>query len=167
MEKVALFVDGANLFMTLTKLGWQIDYKKFKKYISRYGHVVRSSYYTAIHRDSSGHERMRTLCDFLEHNGWMVQTKDAREYIDNQGKPRVKGNMDVELTVDVMMMHKSVDCVTLVTGDGDFCYLVNEIKKHGTIVRCVSAPPMLSDRLRRCADAIIDLRDIREQIEHK
>lgn len=161
MDRVAIFVDGANLYMTLKSIQFEIDFGKLKKHLARYGKIVRLNYYTAIHKDKiTGHKKIKTLVDYLEYNGWTLITKDAQEFNDG----RTKGNMDVEFAIDALNAHTYAEQVILLTGDGDFSYLVKEIQRHGTVVRCISSAPMISDRLRRSVDEYIDLQSIREQI---
>lgn len=161
MDRVAVFVDGANLYMTLKALRFEVDFSKLKKHLSRYGKLVRLNYYTAIHTDKvTGRKKIKTLIDYLEFNGWTLVTKDAQEFMDG----RTKGNMDVEFAIDALNAHSYAEQIILLTGDGDFTYLVQEIQRHGTVVRCISAEPMISDRLRRRVDEYIDLNSLREQI---
>lgn len=161
MDRVAVFVDGANLFMTLQAIRFQVDFSRLKKHLSRYGKIVRLNYYTAIHKDkTTGHKKIKTLVDVLEYNGWTLITKDAQEF--DNGK--TKGNMDVEFAIDALNACSYAEQIILITGDGDFTYLVQEIQRHGTVVRCISAEPMISDRLRRRVDEYIDLISIRDQI---
>lgn len=162
MDRVAVFVDGANLYFTLRSLRFQIDFAKLKKHLARYGKIVRLNYYTAMHKDKiTGHQKLKTLVDHLEYNGWTVLTKDAQEFENG----RTKGNMDVEFAIDALNAHSYAEQIILLTGDGDFSYLVKEIQRHGTVVRCLSSEPMISDRLRRSVDDYIDLRTIQEQIK--
>jgi uncharacterized LabA/DUF88 family protein len=86
-------------------------------------------------------------------------------------KKRIKGNMDIELAVDLMDMAKSIDHAVIFSGDGDFRRLIENVQNKGLRVSVVSTlnskPPMIADELRRQADFFIDLSDIRGQIERQ
>jgi uncharacterized LabA/DUF88 family protein len=96
-------------------------------------------------------------------------TKPTKEYTDATGRRKIKGNMDIELAIDVMEMAQHLDHIVLFSGDGDFRRLVEAVQRKGVRVTVVStirsAPPMVADELRRQADSFVDLVDIRERIE--
>jgi uncharacterized LabA/DUF88 family protein len=93
-------------------------------------------------------------------------TKQAKEYTDSQGRRKVKGNMDIELTVDAMELAPRVDHIVLFSGDGDFRPLVESLQRQGVRVSVVSTirsqPPMISDELRRQADNFIELDELKD-----
>ena len=95
-------------------------------------------------------------------------TKPAKEYTDSMGRRKVKGNMDIELTVDAMELAPRVDHIVLFSGDGDFRPLVESLQRQGVRVSVVSTirsqPPMISDDLRRQADNFIELDDLKDVI---
>jgi uncharacterized LabA/DUF88 family protein len=118
-NKIALFIDGPNLFATAKTLGFDIDYKRLLKEFQSRGTLARAFYYTAIIEDQE-YTSIRPLVDWLDYNGYTVVTKPTKEFIDDSGRRRVKGNMDVELAVDAMEMSAHVDEMVLFSGDGDF-----------------------------------------------
>jgi uncharacterized LabA/DUF88 family protein len=95
-------------------------------------------------------------------------TKPTKEFTDSFGRRKIKGNMDIELTVDAMRLVDHLDHVVLFTGDGDFRALVAAMQLKGRRVSIVSTlqtqPPMVADELRRQADQFIDLAELEEQI---
>jgi len=159
-EKIALFIDGANLYATAKSLGFDIDYKRLLKEFQSRGRLVRAFYYTALVEDQE-YSSIRPLIDWLDYNGYAVVTKAAKEFVDSLGRRKVKGNMDIELAVDAMEMAHNVDHIVLFSGDGDFRSLVEAIQRRGVRVSVVSTittqPPMVADELRRQADEFIDL----------
>jgi uncharacterized LabA/DUF88 family protein len=159
-EKLALFVDGANLYSTARALGFDIDYKKLLTEFSKKGVLVRAYYYTALLEDRE-FSPLRPLVDWLDYNGYTLVTKSVREFTDAQGRRKVKGNMDIEICVDVMEIAASVDHIVLFSGDGDFRRLVEAVQRRGRRVSVVSTlrtqPSMVADDLRRQADHFIDL----------
>jgi uncharacterized LabA/DUF88 family protein len=166
-EKLALFIDGANLYGAAKGLQFDIDYKRLLELFARKGTLVRAFYYTAVAEDQE-FSPLRPLVDWLDYNGFSVVTKPLKEFTDVQGRRRVKGNMDIELAIDVMEMSACVDHVVIFSGDGDFRRLVDAVQRRGKRVSVVStirtSPPMVSDELRRQADNFIELDDLKVQI---
>jgi uncharacterized LabA/DUF88 family protein len=166
-ERLALFIDGANLYATAKSLGFDIDYKRLLSFFRQKGHLVRALYYTALAEDQE-YSSIRPLIDWLDYNGFTMVTKPTKEFTDASGRRKVKGNMDIELTVDAMRMANSLDHIVLFSGDGDFRSLVAALQQMGRRVSVVSTlqtqPPMVADELRRQADQFIDLADLEQLI---
>jgi len=159
-ERIALFIDGANLYATAKSLGFDIDYKRLLKEFQSRGKLIRAFYYTALVEDQE-YSSIRPLIDWLDYNGYSVVTKPTKEFIDSLGRRKVKGNMDIELAVDAMEMAEHLDHIVLFSGDGDFRSLVEAVQRKGVRVSVVSTnatqPAMVADELRRQADEFIDL----------
>jgi uncharacterized LabA/DUF88 family protein len=159
-EKIALFIDGANLYATAKALGFDIDYKRLLREFQSRGYLLRAFYYTAVIEDQE-YSSIRPLIDWLDYNGYSVVTKATKEFVDQTGRRKVKGNMDIELAVDAMELAASMDHMVLFSGDGDFRSLVEAVQRHGVRVTVVSTistqPPMVADELRRQADEFIDI----------
>jgi uncharacterized LabA/DUF88 family protein len=169
-ERIALFIDGSNLFAAAKTLDFDIDYKRMLKFFSNQGHLIRAYYFTALIEEQD-YSPIRPLVDWLDYNGYTMITKPAKEFTDEDGQKRIKGNMDIELAVDLMDMAKSIDHAVIFSGDGDFRRLIEDVQNKGLRVSVVSTlnskPPMIADELRRQADFFIDLSDIRGQIERQ
>ena len=118
-NKIALFIDGENLYATARALGLAIDYKRLLREFQGHGTQVRAFYYTAIAEDQE-YSSIRPLIDWLGYNAYRVVTKATKEFIDAGGRRKVKANMGVELAVDAMEFAEHVDQIVLFTGDGDF-----------------------------------------------
>ena len=159
-ERIALFIDGANLYATAKTLGFDIDYKRMLKEFHSRGRLVRAFYYTALIEDQE-YSSIRQLIDWLDYNGFSVVTKPTKEFVDSMGRRKVKGSMDIELAVDAMEMANHIDHMVLFSGDGDFRSLVAAVQRKGVRVSVVSTittqPPMVADELRRQADEFVDL----------
>jgi uncharacterized LabA/DUF88 family protein len=166
-ERIALFIDGANFYATAKSLGFDVDYTRLLTYFRKKGRLVRALYYTSL-PDGQEYSSLRPLLDFLGYNGFTVVTKPTKEFVDANGRRKVKGNMDIELAVDAMCLSDSLDHIVLFSGDGDFRSLVAALQQKGKRVSVVSTlqtqPPMVADELRRQADQFIDLADLEEQI---
>jgi uncharacterized LabA/DUF88 family protein len=166
-ERIALFIDGANLYATAKALGFDIDYKRLLSLFRSKGQLLRALYYTAL-ADDQEYSSIRPLIDWLDYNGYTMVTKPTKEFTDASGRRKIKGNMDIELTVDAMELAEHLDHVILFSGDGDFRTLVEALQHRGKRVSVVSTmntqPPMVSDELRRQADQFIDLADMEKAI---
>ena len=166
-SRIALFIDGANLYATAKALGFDIDYRRLLTDFQNRGATVRAFYYTAIIEDQE-YSTIRPLIDWLHYNGYTVVTKAIKEFVDAGGRRKVKGNMDVELAVDAMGLAENIDQMVLFSGDGDLRSLVAAMQRRGVRVTVVSTiatqPPMIADDLRRQADVFIDLRELQPKI---
>jgi uncharacterized LabA/DUF88 family protein len=162
-ERVALFIDGSNLYSAARALGFDIDYRRLLKVFREKGRLVRAYYYTALVEDQE-YSPIRPLIDWLDYNGYTMVTKPTKEFTDAMGRRKVKGNMDIELAIDVLEMAEHLDHVVLFSGDGDFRRLVEAVQRRGLRVSVVStvksSPPMVADELRRQADEFIELADL-------
>jgi uncharacterized LabA/DUF88 family protein len=159
-ERIALFIDGANLYASAKSLGFDIDYKRLLKEFQAKGRLIRAFYYTAL-VDDAEYSSIRPLVDWLDYNGYSVVTKPTKEFVDSTGRRKVKGNMDIELAVTAMEMANYIDSMVLFSGDGDFRSLVEAVQRKGVRVSVVSTvstqPAMVADELRRQADEFVDL----------
>ena len=167
IEKIALFIDGANLHATAKSLGFEIDYKRLLSEFQLRGYLLRALYYTAVVEDHE-YPSIRPLIDWLDYNGYAVVTKAAKELVDQTGRRKIKGNMDVELAVDAIEIAPHIDQMVLFSGDGDFRSLVGAVQRRGVRVVVVSTistqPPMVAQELRRQADEFIDIIGLQSKI---
>ena len=166
-EKIALFIDGANLYATSKTLGFDIDYRRMLTYFGEQAYLLRAYYYTALIEDQE-YSSIRPLIDWLDYNGYTVVTKPTKEFTDSSGRRKFKGNMDIELAIDALELSATVDHFVLFSGDGDFRSLVEALQRKGRKVSVISTvstqPPMIADDLRRQADHFVDLVTLRKEI---
>ncbi len=161
-DRVALFIDGANLYSAAKALNADLDFRKLVADFQRETVLVRAYYYTAV-VEGEEFSPIRPLVDWLGYNGFSVVTKPVKRFTDSSGHTRTKGNMDIEIAVDMLEMAPHLDHMVLFSGDGDFRRVVQAVQSKGVRVTVVSTmksqPPMIADELRRQADAFIDLSD--------
>jgi uncharacterized LabA/DUF88 family protein len=166
-EKVVLFIDGANLYATSKAIGVDIDYRRLLTEFQSKAYLLRAYYYTALVEDQE-YSSIRPLIDWLDYNGFTVVTKPAKEYTDASGRRKIKGNMDIELTVDALDMAPFYDHFVLFSGDGDFTALVAALQRRGkrvTVVSTLTTPtPMVADDLRRQADFFLDVVELAKTV---
>ena len=169
-EKLAVFIDGSNLYASARSLGFDIDYRLLYEYFAGKGQLVRAFYYTALIEDQD-YSPLRPLVDWLDYNGYTMVTKPTKEFTDSQGRRKIKGNMDIELAIDMMEMADTVDHAVLFSGDGDFRRLVEACQRKGVRITVVSTvktnPSMVADELRRQGDAFIDLIELKHYIQRE
>jgi uncharacterized LabA/DUF88 family protein len=166
-NKIALFIDGANLYATAKALGFDVDYKRLLEEFQSRGKLFRAFYYTAVIEDQE-FSSMRPLLDWLDYNGFTVVTKATKEFVDASGRRKIKGNMDIELAVNAMELAEHIDQMVLFSGDGDFRSLVEAVQRRGVRVTVISTiasqPPMIADELRRQADVFTDLVELQPKL---
>ena len=156
--RVAIFIDGSNLFYAALQLGIEIDYTKLLCRLTGGSRLLRSFFYTGVDRTN---EKQQGFLLWMRRNGYRVIAKDLMQLPDGSKK----ANLDVEIAVDMMALVGSYDTAVLVSGDGDLAYAVDAISYRGARVEVVSLRSMTSDSLINVADRYIDLDNIKEQVQ--
>ncbi len=166
-EKLAIFIDGANFYGTAKSLDFDIDYKSLLSFFSAKGRMIKAFYFTAL-RENDDFSPLRPLLDWLDYNGFHIVTKPAKTFTDRDGRTRIKGDMDIEITVKMLELAPHVDHILLFSGDGDFKAAVEAVQKLGVRVTVVSSlavkPSLLADELRRQADHFIEIDDLEREV---
>ncbi|MDI1280830.1 MAG: uncharacterized LabA/DUF88 family protein [Brevundimonas sp.] len=167
-DRLALFIDGSNLYASARALNADLDFKAMIESFRDRAVLMRAYYYTAV-VEGEEFSPIRPLIDFLDYNGFRVVTKPVKRFTDGQGQTRTKGNMDIEIAVDMLELAPHIDHAILFSGDGDFRRVVEAVQAHGVRVTVVSTlkvqPPHIADELRRQADSFIELADLITQFE--
>ncbi|WP_029416139.1 LabA-like NYN domain-containing protein [Brevundimonas bacteroides] len=162
-DRLALFIDGANLHSATKALNADLDFKRMLEGFREKAVLVRAHYYTAV-IEGEEFSAVRPLVDWLGYNGFSVVTKPVKRFTDAQGHSRMKGNMDIEIAVDMLELAPRIDHAILFSGDGDFRRVVQAVQAKGVRVTVVSTmksqPPQIADELRRQADAFVELADL-------
>ena len=156
--RVAIFIDGSNLFYAALQLGIEIDYSKLLHSLTSGSRLLRSFFYTGVDRTN---EKQQGFLLWMRRNGYRVIAKDLVQLPDGSKK----ANLDVEIAVDMMALVGSYDTAVLVSGDGDLAYAVDAVSYRGARVEVVSLRSMTSDSLINVADRYIDLEQIKEDIQ--
>ncbi|MDE3773602.1 NYN domain-containing protein (plasmid) [Sinorhizobium meliloti] len=169
-EKIALLIDGVNLFAASKALGFNVDFRKLLEAFRKRAYLLRANYYAALVEDQET-SSIRPLIAWLDYNGYRVVTKPVRESTGSLGRRKIEGNMDVELAIDAIELAETADHLVIFSGDGNFTSLVAALQRKGRKVSVVSSmstrPPMISDALRREADHFIDLVKLRAEISRE
>jgi uncharacterized LabA/DUF88 family protein len=156
--RIAIFIDGINLFHTALQLGMEIDYVKLLCCLTNGSRLLRAFFYTGF---DNSNEKQQGFLLWMRRNGYRVVTKDIIPVIDNFKKP----NLNVEIAVDMITLAPYYDTAVLVSGDGDLAYAVNAVSRLGSRVEVVSLRTITSDSLIDVADYFIDLENIKQQIQ--
>ncbi len=156
--RVAIFIDGSNLFYAALQLGLEIDYTKLLSRLTAGSRLLRSFFYTGVDRTN---EKQQGFLLWMRRNGYRVIAKDLVQLPDGSKK----ANLDVEIAIDMMTLVGSYDTAVLVSGDGDLAYAVDAVSYQGARVEIVSLRSMTSDSLINVADCYIDLDEIKEEIQ--
>lgn len=164
MERVALFVDGANMFYLQRKLGFHIDYKKLLDYFTEGKELYNAFYYTGLNAPSEVKDRK--FLEAMTYIGYTVRTKHIKEIVDSEsGETIQKANLDIEIVIDMFNTVNQYDVAVLLSGDGDFERAVELIRSKGKRVIAASTKGMASYELVNAVDKYIDLAFIRDRIE--
>ena len=168
-DRTSLFIDGPNLFAATRGLEMEIDYRKLLDYFRERCRLIRAHYYTTIYPDQEA-SPLRSLISWLDYNGYHVVMRRPKEYF-NEGKRKVKNDMEIELIIDALEASSHLDHIILFSGNGDLTRLTTSLQSKGKTVSIVSTlqtePPMVSDELRRHVDNFIDLDDLRQHIQRE
>lgn len=168
-ERIAVFIDGPDLAATARALNFEIDFKLLLQFFRQRAQLLRAYYFTALTEDAE--RSLRPLIDWLEYNGFTVVTKPVREFVEGSGRQRIRGRMDVELTVHAMQLGDTVEHVVLFSGDGAFRSLVEALQGAGKRVSVVSTltggASIIADELRRQADRFTDLGNLRSLVSRE
>jgi uncharacterized LabA/DUF88 family protein len=162
-----VLIDGSNLYESALALGIRVDYKRLLSFLNPDGELLRSYYFTAL-RDKAIESPIRKTVDWLSHNGYVCVTKQTKEWTDVNGILKIKGNVDVDISVYAFKYAKLVTEIYLFSGDGDFTIMVKELQETFALkVYVVSSLGLVSTELRRQADKFISLSDIRDDIQRE
>ena len=164
VEKIALFIDGANLNAATYELKVKVDFAKLLDYFSRQALILRAFYYIATDRAEGVNSPFLV---WLKRNGYQVVTKPIKEFEDGT----LKGNLDIEIAVDMLELADKLDRVVLFSGDGDFAPLLRSVGRKGTRTQVVAywgyGEGATAPELIEAADIFTDLRDIIELISRE
>ncbi|GBD20246.1 hypothetical protein HRbin28_00686 [bacterium HR28] len=149
-DRVAVFFDMSNLYFVARDLGVRIDYSRLLEFLVAGRRLVCAYAYVTLASEESSAVPFLT---WLRRNGFRVVTRTLRR----AGDGTLRGDLDLELAVDVLLQAPHVDVVVLVTGDGDYCYLVETVQRLGRRVEIASAPRNTAVELMELADYYVDL----------
>jgi uncharacterized LabA/DUF88 family protein len=147
--RVAIFIDGNNLFHAARSAGVEIDYAKLLNFLRGESPLLRAFFYTGVDERA---ERQQGFLLWMRRNGYRVVQKELKTFPDGTKK----ANLDVEIAVDMLSLVGNYDTAILVSGDEDFAYAINVIAYKGVRVEVAGFRANTSPRLIDVADRYID-----------
>jgi uncharacterized LabA/DUF88 family protein len=167
-QRVALFIDGINLWYAQQKLNYRIDYIKLRDYwIQRPGYTLYNAFFYTGHHNQPDEDKQQFL-DMLINNGYTLRTKNVKIMYDHVSKRDVyKCNLDVEIVIDMLVAQDLYDIAILISGDGDFERLVETLRIRGKQVYASCCRAMTAKDLLASVDKFYWLEDLRGDLEYK
>ena len=142
--KVYVFVDAANILYSQQTLGWRVDYEKLKQYFEKECDLGVIYFYTGRVGDN---HKQNSFIKKLETIGYIVKAKEVKWIKISRNSYEWKGNLDVELTIDVLANIQNFETLILMSGDSDFAPLLDSVKKVGKRVLVMSTKGHISKEL--------------------
>lgn len=162
-SNTVIVIDGSNLNYAAKAAGVFVDYAMLAEAVApeipKNDPSLAIRYYTALPDRNVPDGYIHKLMDFLAFNGYLIVSKPMVEFEAENGLVRRKGNMDVEIAVDVMRLLPRMKRLIICSGDGDFCHLVQACQEVGVHVTAVSTMSVMATALRRQVNAYIDIKD--------
>lgn len=155
--RVAVFIDGNNLFHAARFHNIDIDYNKLLRVLLGDGRLLRAFFYTGV---DVGAERQQGFLLWMRRNGFRVVQKELKTFYDGTRK----ANLDVEIAVDMLSLAGRYDTAVLVSGDEDFVYAVNAVAYKGCRVEIAGFRSNTAPKLIDVADYFIDLGEIADKV---
>lgn len=167
LGRTCIFIDGANMHETVKALRFMMDFDKFRDFWKyNIPGLIRLNYYIAI-PDTNQYSKIIPLTDRLSYTGYNVVGRLKKEYFDEDGNRRHKGDVDIDIAVDMMEMAERLDTIILCTGDSDFTKVIESVQRKGVRVIILSTRataydnnPIVSSALVKQADIFIDMAEI-------
>lgn len=170
---VHVFIDASNLWAAQKAKGKFLDYEKLTKYIKKKfdATAIKVFYYTAYPADGTRGYSLDAKHKFFtllkKGLGFEVRKKELKRIsiVDEHGESvQEKGNMDVEMTIDVIHYSPKYNIAILFTGDSDFLALVTYLRRGGKRVFVFSSKNNVSQELRTGSDGYYDVHNLEEDI---
>lgn len=147
-KQVYAFIDSQNLVVSVQKLGWKIDWRKFREYlVEKYG-VTKAfmfigyvpefeNMYVQLH-DAGYMVVLKPTFDMTRPRPEMSDKPDARSATDKDDDKKTKGNIDADLVLWAMKELKNYHKAVIVSGDGDFYSLVEYLEQEGKLLKILA-----------------------------
>jgi len=164
VERIAIFIDGANMFYAQRKMGWHIDYKKVYDFYAKQAQVYNAFYYTSVTNPPD--PGMEGFLRALTGMGYTVRRKTIKEITDQEtGQVIRKANLDIEIVIDMLTTADLYDRAALISGDGDFERAVEYLRGRGKRIEGLGVRAMAAYDLVNAMDQYLYLEDYREEME--
>lgn len=158
--RTAVFIDASNIYFSQHALKWQVDFVRLMEYLKKETNLWEIFFYTAY---DPAHRKQKKFIDFLEIIGYTVRTKKVKFIKDKKGGELLKGNLDVELSIDAVDNKDKFDSFLLFSGDSDFEALIKYLKNYHKRCLVFSTKDHVSIELLREAK-FIDIKKLEKYI---
>ena len=170
MQRVGLFVDGANMFYAQRDSGWHIDFRLVHQYFMDNREKAAAYYFTASPPvgDIAKVDKYRRFRTALIHIGFTVVDKEVKVLSDpTTGQVKLKGNLDIDLVFRMLTAVDSYDEVVLMGGDSDYVPIIQHLRNLGKIVIVVGRRQSTATEIINATTRFVDLESIRARIEKR
>lgn len=162
MGRKALFIDGNNLYFVQRKLKWNVDFEKLLRYFRGESEFYNAFYYSGYDVNDQNQENFLKALTLI---GYTVRKKPLKTISSQDNEEKQKSNMDVEMTLDLILTASHYDEAYLFSGDGDFESVVEYLRVMGKEIVVVSTLGHIAIELRNAADRYIDLAELKPYLE--
>jgi uncharacterized LabA/DUF88 family protein len=163
-DRIAIFIDGANMFYAQRILGWHLDFARVIDYFTRDAELYNAYYYTGVQVPPDLSQR--DFLTALRHLGFTVREKVIKETFDQSSATTIRrANLDIEIVIDMFNTASRYDVAVLMSGDGDFERAAELLRSKGKEIIGVGTRGMIAAELENACDRYIKLEDIRPEVE--
>jgi len=157
-SKIYAFIDSQNLNLGVKSQCWDLDFKKFRKYLEDKYKVEKTFLFIGY---LPGNESLYT---YLQKSGYIIIFKPTLE-IKKDGKIIIKGNVDAELVLHTMIEYNNYNKAIIVSGDGDFHCLIEYLIKQNKLHKIIVPNLHYSSLLRKFSKFIVNIKLFREKVK--
>jgi uncharacterized LabA/DUF88 family protein len=162
------FIDSQNLNLGTQRMGWKLDWRKFRKYLADEYGVTKAYMFIGYMSENEA------LYEYMHELGFLVVLKPTVDVSDKSDKgddkekekPMVKGNVDAELVLYAMKELPNYERAIIVSGDGDFFSLAEYLDEQGKLANILTPNWQYSSLLKPFEAKIVRLDQMRKQLTY-
>lgn len=169
-DSVYAFIDSQNLNLGTQRMGWKMDWRRFRQYLQEKHNVTHAYMFIGYMSENEA------LYEYMHELGFLVVLKPTVDVVSNDPKAKktdkkeddkiVKGNVDAELVLYAMKEMPSYDKAIIVSGDGDFFSLAEYLEEEGRLSSIMVPNWQHSSLLKVFEDKIIRLDQMKRQLAY-
>jgi len=170
------FIDSQNLNLGVQKMGWKMDWRKFRAFLKDQYNVENAYMFIGYMPDYEKlYEQMHDLgyLIVLKPTLEMFETDEKREVrtqdeADGKIEKRIpKGNVDAELVLYAVKEMRNYRKAVIVSGDGDFYGLIEYLAKEQKLEKVLTPNWQYSSLLKPFESQIVRLDQKRRELSYK
>jgi len=169
------FIDSQNLNLGTQRMGWKLDWRKFRQYLKDKHGVTKAYMFIGYMSENE------SLYEYMHELGYLVVLKPTVDVSNkppadgdksasaedkDKDKPQVKGNVDAELVLYAMKELPNYSKAIIVSGDGDFFSLAEYLEEQGKLAHILTPNWQYSSLLKVFEPKIIRLDQMRRQLSY-